>query len=172
MSILNPAAATTQLPAPLFELTGRAAKVDLSAWISAAVLALGISRVGPSVVAQDYAFGGFGLHMMIASYVAFIAIVVLLQMSMRIAPVAHSFGTARALTTSGAFSFTRNPIYLAFFLPLSALAYFDTMTAVASAVIYVTLMNLTVIRKEERHLQQTFGDDYTAYRNAVPRWIA
>lgn len=172
MSILNPAAATSELPAPLFELKGIAAKVDLSAWISAAVLALGISRVGPSVIAEDYMYGGFGLHMMVAAYVAFIAIVLLVQVSMRIAPGANSFGTARSLTTGGAFSFTRNPIYLAFFLPLSTLAYFDTMTAVASMVVYVTLMNLTVIRKEERDLQQAFGEDYAAYRNAVPRWIA
>ena len=172
MSILNPAATTTELPAPLFELKGVAAKVDLSAWISGAVLALGISRVGPSVIAEDYMYGGFGLHMMVAAYVAFIAIVVLLQIYMRISPAANSFGTAKSLSTSGAFSLTRNPIYLAFFLPLSTLAYFDTMTAAASIVIYVTLMNLTVIRKEERDLQKAFGDDYVAYRNAVPRWIA
>lgn len=172
MSILNPAAATADLPAPLFELKGIAAKVDLSAWISGAVLALGISRVGPSAIAEDYALGGFGLPVIIASYIGFMAIVLLLQISMRIAPTANSFGKARSLTTSGAFNFTRNPIYLAFFLPISALAYFDTMTAVASMVIYVTVMNLTVIRKEERDLQKSFGDDYTAYRNAVPRWIA
>ena len=172
MSILNPAAATETLPAPVFELSGKAAGIDLSAWISTAILALGISRVGPSAIAADFSAGGFGLSFLIVSYIAFIAIVLLVQNHMRVALNANSFGSPATLVTDGIFKFTRNPIYLAFFVPLSALAYFDTLTAVASMVIYVTLMNLTVIRKEERDLQKAFGHNYTAYRNAVPRWIA
>ena len=48
----------------------------------------------------------------------------------------------------------------------------DPIVAAASIVIYVTLMNLTVIRREEQDLQDAHGDDYTNYRKAVPRWFA
>jgi protein-S-isoprenylcysteine O-methyltransferase Ste14 len=172
MPILNPARNTAQLPAPLFELRGALARLDLSAIIAATVLAIGISSVGADTITQDFLSGGLGVYVMVGSYVAFIASVLYLQKSMRLALSATSFGTAQSLVTHGIFKFSRNPIYLAFFLPLASLAYFSFGTAIASIVIYVTLMNLTVIRKEERDLNQIFGENYAVYRNTVPRWFA
>lgn len=174
MSLFNPSSTTTDeaLPAPVFELSGIAAKIDLSAWIGGAMLAVGISRVGPSTIASDYQNGGIGFYLIVASYVAFIASVLFLQRAMRIRLSAKEFGVPQSLVTTGIFKFTRNPIYLAFFMPLASLGYFSLETAIASIIIYVTAMNLTIIRKEERDLQGIFGQDYTTYRNAVPRWFA
>jgi protein-S-isoprenylcysteine O-methyltransferase Ste14 len=173
MSFLNPAEGNTdRLPAPLFELRGFAARLDLSAMIAGAMLAIGLSRVGPSALVADFQSGGFGLYLIGASFVAFLGCVLFLQRTMNLSLSATSFGKPQALATTGIFKFTRNPIYLAFFLPLASLAYFSLATAMASVVIYVTLMNLIVIRKEERDLQGIFGEDYAAYRKAVPRWFA
>ena len=76
------------------------------------------------------------------------------------------------LVTSGAFSFTRNPIYLAntllviavgliseiaWFLPLALLAAFVTQKL--------------AIEPEERHLDQHFGKRYRDYAKRVRRWI-
>ena len=174
MSLFNPATKTNSgtLPAPVIELRGLAAKIDLSAWIGGAMLAIGISRVGPSTIASDYQNGGFGFYLIVASYVAFIASVLLLQRAMKIRLSAKEFGVPQSLVTTGIFKFSRNPIYLAFFMPLLSFSYFSLETAIASIVIYVTAMNLTVIRKEERELLGFFGKTYATYRNEVPRWFA
>ena len=151
MSLLNPAAATTQASAtPLFNLSG----ANVTMFISTAIFAIGIARIDASAIVQDLHAGGFGLPLIIAAFIVFAAITTLLK------------------SNSNLYKFTRNPKYLAFFLPLASLSYFSPETAIASIVIYVTAMNLTVIRAEERDLQNTFGETYTAYRNAVPRWFA
>ncbi len=158
MSLLNPAATTTDdLPAPLLGL----GNPGFSVLISAATLAFGISRIGGDVIVEDLHTGGFGLYLIVASYLAFIAVTLFAD---NVVP--HS------LKTADIHKFTRNPIHLAFFLPLASLAYFSPYTAAASMVIYVTMMNLTVIRREEQDLQDTHGDDYTSYRKMVPRWFA
>jgi protein-S-isoprenylcysteine O-methyltransferase Ste14 len=158
MSLLNPAANTTEtIPAPVLGLGGP----GLAVLISGAMLAIGISRIGGDAIVQDLHASGVGLYLIVASYLTFIAATLFIQ-----SPTSADF------KTSGLFKFTRNPAYLAFFLPLASLSYFSIETAIASIVIYVTAMNLTVIRKQEQELQSALGTDYTAYRNAVPRWFA
>jgi protein-S-isoprenylcysteine O-methyltransferase Ste14 len=76
------------------------------------------------------------------------------------------------LVTTGAFSFTRNPIYLgntllmigvglitgiAWFLPLAIVAAFATQKL--------------AIEREERHLEARFGKRYRDYAKRVRRWI-
>ncbi|WP_394892638.1 methyltransferase family protein [Mesorhizobium sp. AaZ16] len=76
------------------------------------------------------------------------------------------------LVTTGAFSFTRNPIYLgntllmigvglitgiAWFLPLAIIAAFATQKL--------------AIEREERHLEARFGKRYRDYAKRVRRWI-
>lgn len=76
------------------------------------------------------------------------------------------------LVTTGAFSFTRNPIYLgntllmigvglitgiAWFLPLAIVAAFATQKL--------------AIEREERHLEARFGKKYRDYAKRVRRWI-
>jgi protein-S-isoprenylcysteine O-methyltransferase Ste14 len=151
MSLLNPAATTTEATAaPLFGLSGSGVAI----FISTAILAIGLARIDTSAVVQDLHAGGLGLPLIIAAFIIFAAFATLIK------------------STSTLYKFTRNPKYLAFFLPLESLSYFSIETAIASIVIYVTAMNLTVIRAEERDLQDTHGAAYTAYRNAVPRWFA
>ncbi len=76
------------------------------------------------------------------------------------------------LVTTGAFSFTRNPIYLGntllmigvglitgivWFLPLAIVAAFDTQKL--------------AIEREEKHLEARFGKRYRDYAKRVRRWI-
>ncbi|HEV2900036.1 MAG TPA: isoprenylcysteine carboxylmethyltransferase family protein [Pseudaminobacter sp.] len=76
------------------------------------------------------------------------------------------------LVTTGAFSFTRNPIYLGntllmigvglitgivWFLPLAIIAAFATQKL--------------AIEREERHLEARFGKRYRDYAKRVRRWI-
>jgi protein-S-isoprenylcysteine O-methyltransferase Ste14 len=160
-----------ELPAPLFELRGKAARIDLSAWISGAVMAIGVAAIGPTTISKDALSGGWGLHLVIAAYLTFLVSVLIIQKHMRIALSANTFGTAQSLVTNGIFQLSRNPIYVAFILPLACLSYFSVAVAVMSIALYICVMNMTVIRKEERDLQQHFGAAFSAYRNAVPRWF-
>lgn len=76
------------------------------------------------------------------------------------------------LATTGPYAYTRNPLYLGSFLlalgfavasanPVSA-----TLLLVPFALIYPK-----VVRREEAHLEQLFGDEFRAYKKTVPRFF-
>lgn len=79
---------------------------------------------------------------------------------------------ATSLVQNGPYRFTRNPMYLGF-----TLAYLGTATALNAMwpllllPMALVLLFRLVIRKEERHLWDTFGDDYVQYRKRVRRWM-
>jgi protein-S-isoprenylcysteine O-methyltransferase Ste14 len=156
----NPTEASA-MPAPMIELKGRLADINFVPAITGGVLALAISRIGGDAIVQDLHAGATGVLVLFASLVVYFALNTVLKRD-----------EAKPYRTTGIFSFSRNPAYLAFFLPLAALAYFDVTTAIAATVIYVLAMNLLVIQKQESELQATFGEGFTAYRSATPRWFA
>lgn len=81
-------------------------------------------------------------------------------------------GSVRALVTSGVYRFTRNPIYLGFFLmvagfPLNS----GSLWGLVAAPFFATTMSRLVIEKEEAYLEKKFKEEYTAYKSSVRRWI-
>ena len=160
-----------ELLEPVFELKGIASRIDLSAWLSGLSFGAGLWLCETAGMADEILSGGPGLRVIAAAFAIFLASVALIQRHMRLSLLANTFGSPRRLVTSGIFRYTRNPIYVAFFVPLAAIAYFSFSAAIAATALYIFSMNLTVIRKEERDLFNTFGADYTAYRRSVPRWV-
>lgn len=156
---------------PLFELHGRAGRIDLSAWISGISYSLGVFLAGGGKIASAIASGSSLLWLLPASYVLFLASVLLIQRHMRLSMLASTFGAPRRLVTSGIFKYSRNPIYVAFLIPLASLAVISAAAALAAAAFYILVMNLTIIRTEERDLRQFFGDDFSSYAAATPRWL-
>jgi protein-S-isoprenylcysteine O-methyltransferase Ste14 len=77
-----------------------------------------------------------------------------------------------ALVTDGVYRFTRNPIYLAMAVLYagSALA-LDSAVALALLPPVLALVQVGVIRREERYLEARFGDEYRRYRASVRRWL-
>lgn len=79
---------------------------------------------------------------------------------------------ARALVTSGIYRWTRNPIYLAFFL-----VYVGIGIAVRSPWILLLTLPLAVtirwgvVAREEAYLERRFGDTYRDYKARVRRWV-
>ncbi len=74
--------------------------------------------------------------------------------------------------TSGIYAYTRNPMYLGVMLWMaSASLYFDKLWILIMCVPLLIFMNKVVIEKEEAYLERKFGDEYTAYKNKVRRWI-
>jgi protein-S-isoprenylcysteine O-methyltransferase Ste14 len=154
-------------PAPLFDLHGPLARIDLSAWLTGLSYALGISLIGISTVAADLQ----RITILAATYAVFLLSVLLIQWHMRLALSAVTFGKPREFVQSGPFRLTRNPIYVAFLLPLASFAIYSPLAAAAAIAFYITAMNFTVIRQEERELAQTFGISFVYYKASVPRWI-
>jgi protein-S-isoprenylcysteine O-methyltransferase Ste14 len=79
---------------------------------------------------------------------------------------------AKALVTDGPYRFTRNPMYVGM-----ACAYAGAAIGVSAlwslallpAVLFV--IDRAIVPREERHLAETFGEEYERYRLRVPRWL-
>lgn len=79
---------------------------------------------------------------------------------------------ARALVTTGIYGWTRNPIYLAFFLVYGGIG-----IVVRSPWILILALPLAitirygVVAREEAYLERRFGDAYRDYKARVRRWL-
>ena len=77
----------------------------------------------------------------------------------------------KRLVITGLYRVTRNPMYNGVAAMLIGEAWLFRSVAIAEyAVVVFVGFNLFVILYEERTLSARFGDEYRAYRSAVPRW--
>ena len=81
-------------------------------------------------------------------------------------------GSVKQLVTSGVYRFTRNPIYLGFFLmviglPLNSGYYWG----IVIAPFFATTMSRLVIGREEAYLEKKFKEQYIDYMSRVRRWL-
>ena len=76
-----------------------------------------------------------------------------------------------ALVVRGIYKRTRNPMYQGFGLFVLGVAFaFASDWTFLLFPIGAVLMHYGVVRREERYLAAKFGDDYRAFRDAVPRY--
>lgn len=156
---------------PLLELKGPLAKIDLSAWISGFAYVSGIMIIIAEHHISILQQNPFALIAIAFCLILFFFCITHIQRHMGMSIRAKTYGEPRQLVTSGPFSYTRNPIYVAFLLPLASLALLSLSAAALAVALYVTAMNLTVLRKEERDLSRVFGQTYADYAANVPRWF-
>ncbi|GAB59712.1 methyltransferase family protein [Rheinheimera nanhaiensis] len=77
-----------------------------------------------------------------------------------------------SLVIRGIYRYSRNPMYVGFFLLLAALAcYLMNAAAFALLPLFVWYINRFQIAPEERFLLQKFGADYQTYCDTVRRWL-
>ena len=76
------------------------------------------------------------------------------------------------LITSGPYRFSRNPLYLGgnVFIFFGAALLLGSPTALVVTALHIPLMD-RFIRREEKQLEQTFGDEWRSYRGRVRRWL-
>src|SRR5215831_10493777 len=76
------------------------------------------------------------------------------------------------LITDGPYRFSRNPLYLGgnVFIFLGASLVLGTPGGIVLTVIHLPLVNF-MIRREERQLEQSFGDTWREYAQRTRRWI-
>ncbi len=121
--------------------------------------------------ANDLANGGAGCAVLATAILVFFISASLVQRHMRLSLLSSSYGQPQTLTTGGVFGFTRNPIYVAFLLPLLSIGYYSIPAALTASVVYVGSMTVLIIRREEMTLSKTFGAAYDQYAAATPRWL-
>jgi protein-S-isoprenylcysteine O-methyltransferase Ste14 len=76
------------------------------------------------------------------------------------------------LLTEGPFRVSRNPMYLGMVVQYVGLALlFNSLWAIVLLPLALVIIHLTVIKREERYLELTFGEQYRVYKTKVRRWI-
>ena len=80
--------------------------------------------------------------------------------------------TSSYLIKEGVFSKSRNPMYLGMLLVLVGISIFSTnIFALVTPIVFFGLIKYIYIKKEEKMLTETFGEEYLAYKKIVRRWI-
>jgi len=76
------------------------------------------------------------------------------------------------LVTTGPYRYSRNPLYLGanVFCFFGAALLLGSPTALVLTAVHLPFLN-RFIQREERQLEQKFGEDYRAYKKQVRRWI-
>ncbi|MBI1819257.1 MAG: isoprenylcysteine carboxylmethyltransferase family protein [Nitrospirae bacterium] len=84
----------------------------------------------------------------------------------------NPYQPAAVLVTEGPFCFTRNPVYLGMNLfYLGAGILLNSFWSTLFFPVLLLIMEFGVIHREERHLEQRFGEAYLEYKASVRRWI-
>ena len=79
---------------------------------------------------------------------------------------------AKLLVIEGPYRFTRNPMYTGILLAcLGGCAIINSLWPLATVSIATMVLYFYVIRREERHLTEEFGDQYRDYQRQVGRWF-
>jgi len=108
-----------------------------------------------------------------ACFVAAVAIVFVARRQM-IAVGTHPnpYRHTMAITATGVYRFSRNPIYIAFLLVLVGFAFCaNSWWFVVADGLFFLLLQFGVVRQEERYLTGKFGETYLTYCSQVRRWI-
>lgn len=79
---------------------------------------------------------------------------------------------ASTIVTTGIYRFTRNPMYLALALVLTAWGIkLGNASSLACVPLFIAYMTRFQIKPEERTLRSLFGAPYNEYLNTVRRWL-
>lgn len=77
-----------------------------------------------------------------------------------------------ALVVTGPYRFTRHPLYLSMTVIYAGLALaVNAVVALVLLAVAVVLIDRGPMVREERYMEQRFGDAYRAYKARVRRWV-
>ena len=77
-----------------------------------------------------------------------------------------------AIVRDGPYALTRNPMFLGLVvLHLGLVVAVNAAWALIGVPVLIFYLRYGVISREERFLEQRFGDEYANYKRRVPRWI-
>lgn len=77
-----------------------------------------------------------------------------------------------AIVTDGIYNYSRNPIYVALSLLYAGIGLAaDSLWVLVLLAPVLLIVRFGVIAREERYLEEKFGDDYRRYKERVRRWV-
>jgi protein-S-isoprenylcysteine O-methyltransferase Ste14 len=130
-------------------------------------IALGIVWPLPLMPASMQIMGGGILIVMAASLMG-----AALSRFKRARTQVATWKPSSALVTTGPYRLTRNPIYVAFLLAFLGLACaLDNVWFAVLWPILALVLDLGIVRREERYLEAKFGEAYRTYCRSVRRWF-
>ena len=143
----------------------------LVVWLVVAALMWFVSRETPpfafAIPAGDFIAGGLALA---GTAMAVPGIAAFWRAKTTILPMKPD--AASSLVTSGVYRRSRNPMYVGLLLVLAGWASFlSNALAFLFLPAFVSYMNCFQIEPEERALTARFGQDFTAYKSRVRRWL-
>ena len=84
----------------------------------------------------------------------------------------NAYKPTTLIVVDGPYRFSRNPMYLSFTALYVGIAFaVDALWPFVLLPIALVGISLGVIKREERYLEQKFGQDYLRYKGRVRRWI-
>jgi len=82
------------------------------------------------------------------------------------------FSRPKELIINGIFSVSRNPVYLALAIAEFATAFIlNTFWLLLSSLVLLILLDIMVVRDEEKVLDEEFGVEYELYKRRTSRWL-
>lgn len=79
---------------------------------------------------------------------------------------------ASSLQTKGVYAISRNPMYVGLlFVYLGMTCFIRNWWNIILIPLLIFIMQVYVIRSEERYLKRAFGNEYMEYRKRVRRWL-
>ncbi len=123
----------------------------------------------PILELVSYPYSLIGIVLIIIGMItAFLTNSILLKKGTSIKP----FENPSVLVASGPFKFSRNPIYLSMALALLGVAIFlGSLSPFIFPIIFVIMIDRSVIPIEETNLERRFGEEYLDYKTKVNRWV-
>jgi protein-S-isoprenylcysteine O-methyltransferase Ste14 len=80
---------------------------------------------------------------------------------------------ANFIVTSGPFKYTRNPIYLGLITMLIGISILlGTFSPLIPIPILFMILHTQFVLREERWMEEWFGESYLEYKSKTPRWLS
>ncbi|HWQ38815.1 MAG TPA: isoprenylcysteine carboxylmethyltransferase family protein [Burkholderiales bacterium] len=90
----------------------------------------------------------------------------------RVRTSVNPYTPSTAIATTGPYRWSRNPIYVAdLVIYLGVCALLNSLWPLLFLPAVIWIVNKGVIEREERYLENRFGNLYTVYKSRVRRWL-
>jgi protein-S-isoprenylcysteine O-methyltransferase Ste14 len=85
---------------------------------------------------------------------------------------ANPYSSTEAISSSGPYRFSRNPMYLSLgLIQIGISLLLNNLWIMAMVLPALVVLHYGVILREERYLEEKFSDQYRQYKNNVRRWF-
>lgn len=86
--------------------------------------------------------------------------------------IARGFTSPHRIINEGIFAKSRNPMYLGMTILLFGFTiFFNNVIGFLLPVLFLIVINKIFIPMEEKILLESFGEEYTNYKNSINKWI-